>query len=201
MRKGHSPSGTQDRNPNTQSAEQTVANTCCSQEPRTVGLCPRKASLVQMERGAERGTLGTGGCGPGTTTTTTPPPLSPHMEGNESAGTGLFLLGFPVWVSLLLPLERAGSVWGCGKQLQEPESNPLEVEGEHFQMCMFLRDCFCISISELCAEATLGTSPQGSEEGGTLLGRSSRGSLHNLPPHSHGACTRAHGASPECAAP
>lgn len=155
------------------------------------------ASLVQMERGAERGALGTGGCSPGTP----PPPPPPHMEGNESAGTGLFLLGFLVWVSLLLPLERAGSVWGCGKQLQEPESNPLGVKGEHFQMCMFLRDCFCISISELCAEGTLGASPQGSKEGGTLLGRSSRGSLHNLPPHSRGACTRAHGASPECAAP
>ena len=81
---------------------------------------------MQMERGAEKGTLWAGGCSPGSTPPTVP---SPHMEGNESAGTGLFLLGFPVWVSLLLPFERAGSVRGCGKQLQEPESNPLGMEG------------------------------------------------------------------------
>ena len=87
---------------------------------------------MQMERGAEKGTLWAGGCSPGSTPPTVP---SPHMEGNESAGTGLFLLGFPVWVSLLLPFERAGSVRGCGKQLQEPESNPLGMEGGGASKC------------------------------------------------------------------
>lgn len=128
---------------------------------------------MQMERGAEKGTLWAGGCGPRQTPYPAP---SPHMEGNESAGTGLFLLGFPVWVSLLLPFERAGSVWGCGKQLQEPESNPLGTGGGralpnvHFPSGRLL----CLHLRALCRRNS-GASPQGSEEGGTLLGRSSRG--------------------------
>lgn len=174
-----------------------MAYNCCSQEPRTGSLPPGGQSGADGE-GSREGDLVGWRLQPRQPPTTAP---SPHTEGNESAGTGLFLLGFPVWVSLLLPFERAGSVWGCGKQLQEPESNPLEMGGGgRFQMRTFLRNRFCVSTSELCAEGTLGASPQGSEEGGTLLGRSSRGSLHTLPPHSHGVCTRSHRAT-ECAAP
>ena len=90
--------GPRTETPTHRALEQKMANNCCSQEPRTVGLCPREASLVQMERGAERGTLGTGGCGPGTTTTTpnrrrplTWREMSQRALGSSSLG---FLCGF-----------------------------------------------------------------------------------------------------------
>ena len=103
-----------------------MANNCCSQEPHT-GSLPLGGQSGADGEGSREGDL----VGWRLQPRQHPPPTvpSPHMEGNESAGTGLFLLGFPVWVSLLLPFERAGSVRGCGKQLQEPESNPLGMGG------------------------------------------------------------------------
>lgn len=108
-----------------------MAYNCCSQEPRTGSLPPGGQSGADGE-GSREGDLVGWRLQPRQPPTTAP---SPHTEGNESAGTGLFLLGFPVWVSLLLPFERAGSVWGCGKQLQEPESNPLEMGGGGASKC------------------------------------------------------------------
>lgn len=60
---------------------------------------------MQMQGEPQRGLMGGVDCSSGA------PPIPPHKEGNESAGAGLFLLGFPVWVLLLSPFRRAGSVW------------------------------------------------------------------------------------------
>lgn len=148
-----------------------MANNCCSQEPRTGSLPPGGQSGADGE-GSREGNLVGWRLWPRQTPHPAP---SPHMEGNESAGTGLFLLGFPVWVSLLLPFERAVCGAAGNNRKSQNQIHWGRVGGGRFQMCMPLRDRFCISTSELCAKGTLGASPQGSEEGGTLLGRSSRG--------------------------
>ena len=143
-----------------------MANNCCSQEPRTGSLPPGGQSGADGE-GSREGDLVGWRLQPRQPPTTAP---SPHTEGNESAGTGLFLLGFPVWVSLLLPFERAGSVWGCGKQLQEPESNPLEMAGGALPnahvpsqplLCLYLRALCRRNSGGLSARVGGGRDPPG----------------------------------------